>query len=572
MAAPSATDESFVGRASSALPVWVWVCSVVWAVSFGASYGAGNQVSYLIHGVHLANPVFLQYDWLTAHTTDYHPVFSRLVAMLSAAGILKQAAIVLNVAFATAAGLILYEIVGMITSAHNRTAVFLLVLSLSALDRTRTVADSYLLSNELQPSTVAAVALVAASWLFVRGRYLASGVTLMIGGAFHANYLVLCPALFGLAMLMDGRKSLVKRGVQTLAPSAAVIILFLPLLLTASGGGDARAARTILQEIRAPQHYALAGFSFGIPPFFAWGVLGLLSLAAARRREQRAGLRPLAALFLATTSLIVVASVQAVVGPIPILTQLYLWRLAPMGVLLAQILLAQSLAVGPSLSMVMERSRQGLLETALGICAFLLIIRDSRYYGNLAAAVCLTIIAAAYALPRLSMRRVSETALAVLVFSTAVVWQGYGALRTNTLVGWAPKDERQLYAWASRTVADAQFLVPLDLSGFRLHAGRAIVVDWKTPPFMPSELVEWYRRVGRMAGDSGFRSYAAAVHGYAAMTADRMAALVRDYGVTYVVAQKEWSWPPLPGYSVAFTNSKFVVLEVPPPLRSFPKP
>ena len=89
MAAPAVVEDPFVARTPSRLPAWVWVCSLVWAVSFGASYGMGLHVSYLIHGLHLADPTFLQDDWLTAHTTDFHPVFSRLVAILGIAGILK---------------------------------------------------------------------------------------------------------------------------------------------------------------------------------------------------------------------------------------------------------------------------------------------------------------------------------------------------------------------------------------------------------------------------------------------------------------------------------------------------
>ena len=82
---------------------------------------------------------------------------------------------------AAAAGRMLYEILGRITAAEHRMKVFLLVLSLSALDGTRSVGASLLFSSEFQPSTVSTVGLVAASWLYLRGRYLASGLALAAG-------------------------------------------------------------------------------------------------------------------------------------------------------------------------------------------------------------------------------------------------------------------------------------------------------------------------------------------------------------------------------------------------------
>ena len=87
----------------------------------------GLHVSYLIHGLHLADPTFLQDDWLTAHTTDFHPVFSRLVAILGIAGILKPALILLAVALHVSAALLLYQVVATITAVHHRMTVFLAV-------------------------------------------------------------------------------------------------------------------------------------------------------------------------------------------------------------------------------------------------------------------------------------------------------------------------------------------------------------------------------------------------------------------------------------------------------------
>ena len=551
----------------------MWACSLAWAVSFGGSYGVGLHVSYLIHGLHLANPAFLQNDWFAAHTTDFQPVFSRLVALLSVLGVLQAATIVLNVALHVGAGLILYRIVAAVSPAEHRVTLFLLILTLSALDGTRTVALSVLFSFDFQGSTIAVVGLLAGCWLYLRGRYLAAGLALAAGGAFHANYLVLAPPVFALALLLDGNKSLVKRGALLLGPSVPVILLHLPLLLHASGGEAGNVARTILQQIRSPWHYNFATYWRSDLPVFAWVVLGGLGAAAARSTPQWRAIRPLVALFAATTSLVVLATLQAVVGPSPVLTQLYLWRFAPLAVLFAQILVCGSLLMGPRRTVGAEPAPRVTWQNALGILAFLVVIHETPFYWNdLVDIGCILVLAGALAWPWLGATRINRRALASVVFCVATACQGFGTLHLGGLLGRPPGEERELYAWAARTAERARFLVPLDLEDFRLHAGRAIVVDWKTHPFMAAELIEWYRRVGRVSGDSSFRTEAVAVGGYAAMTAERLNALVHDFEVDYVVVRKEWSWPPLPGYKVVFANAGFVVYASPVPVGSNPTP
>jgi hypothetical protein len=96
--------------------------------------------------------------------------------------------------------------------------------------------------------------------------------------------------------------------------------------------------------------------------------------------------------------------------------------------------------------------------------------------------------------------------------------------------------ERELYAWVQQSSPeDAVFLVPPDLENFRLHARRAIVVDWKSTPIVPEELLEWRDRILAISGADAVGSRREAVQGYATIDAARLAALGERYRARFAV-------------------------------------
>jgi hypothetical protein len=120
-----------------------------------------------------------------------------------------------------------------------------------------------------------------------------------------------------------------------------------------------------------------------------------------------------------------------------------------------------------------------------------------------------------------------------------------------------------LYAWArTSTPVDAQFLTPPSLSAFRLLARRAIVVDLKSPPLVPDELVEWYRRLCRVTGEPRLHDVPQAIARWNASTEAQLRARARTLGATYVVLDRPHEVPNPPGS--IYANDRYVVYATQP--------
>jgi hypothetical protein len=109
---------------------------------------------------------------------------------------------------------------------------------------------------------------------------------------------------------------------------------------------------------------------------------------------------------------------------------------------------------------------------------------------------------------------------------------------SSLLRGFDPREE-ELYAWIrDHTTKEARFLQPPLLERFRLTARRAVVVDWKSPPILPGELLEWYDRLGAVAGRPRPRGASEVGKGYDAMDAARLTTLRDRYAVDNAVVRR----------------------------------
>ena len=129
----------------------------------------------------------------------------------------------------------------------------------------------------------------------------------------------------------------------------------------------------------------------------------------------------------------------------------------------------------------------------------------------------------------------------------------------------------KLYGWARSTAPESQFLIPPNLKSFRLFAERAVVVDWQTTPWKPFEIIEWYRRLGRISGTPDLRTVEEAEAGYAEMDRARLESLEKEFGVDYVVFRRPFDVRQVRGAHVeepqvtgkiAFMNDSYLVLKV----------
>jgi hypothetical protein len=93
---------------------------------------------------------------------------------------------------------------------------------------------------------------------------------------------------------------------------------------------------------------------------------------------------------------------------------------------------------------------------------------------------------------------------------------------------------------------------------FRLQSERAVVVDWKASPVLATEILEWYRRMGRVSGDSAVAGLDQAEAGYASLSRASLDSLSRDYGAGYAVFRT----PRADTGEVVYHNPDYVVLRL----------
>jgi len=117
-----------------------------------------------------------------------------------------------------------------------------------------------------------------------------------------------------------------------------------------------------------------------------------------------------------------------------------------------------------------------------------------------------------------------------------------------------------LYKWLrERSPKDAVYLTPPDLEGARFLGQRAIVVDWKAVPLIPTELLGWYERLCDVTGRHVTSS--SDLGGYGSMDPERLALIEQKYHPDYVVLRRggERRFGDLP---VVYQNSGYSVLKL----------
>lgn len=142
--------------------------------------------------------------------------------------------------------------------------------------------------------------------------------------------------------------------------------------------------------------------------------------------------------------------------------------------------------------------------------------------------------------------RVRLALLCTALAAVAIGWPKLG-LRLSSI----PDDNADYLAmcvWArDHTPADAVFLVPPQETSFRLHAQRAVVVNFKAVPQLSGELPEWRDRLAatldmpdvRQLPRRYDRTLTAIADRYASLEPQQLLSAARRYHATYIVTEKE---------------------------------
>src|SRR4051794_366930 len=89
----------------------VALAAVLFAASYGLTYGYDNQYVYFLKALTLTDKSLLRSDWFTQQTTQYHYLFSYLGASLLVLNKQGWAVAIMQFLLVLVGGLVLYRIV-----------------------------------------------------------------------------------------------------------------------------------------------------------------------------------------------------------------------------------------------------------------------------------------------------------------------------------------------------------------------------------------------------------------------------------------------------------------------------
>jgi uncharacterized protein DUF6798 len=547
---------------------------LTFGLSFGLNYGTSNECVYLLESLKAIHPNLWTRDWAVTQNHAYHPAYARLGELLLRISPTGYAIGGANVACIALAMFVVYALLRRLAAPERALPALCIVLLLASVTRTQAAGGSYAFSEIFQPSTLGSLGFIAAALAFAAGRPLLSGLALAFGGLFHVNYLVLGLCVFGVAWLCTGRERLVSRALAGLGPPFLVLLYFLPFLLASANPTVSAEARRIYLDLRSPHHYRPVVFAWDFSFFAGFQLLGVAALSGPARRGLLVQRRILF-LLVGCWALVIPAALLSSVVVVRFVQQLFAWRICPQADLLAQAAFAAGLVSifcdgRPALA---SFDRLGRWLAGLGVAALVLgSVVTGKWNATL---VVLCLLLAAFVIASGFLRRLGRPgrgALSVAVASAALltalvaanIWRFAHLVRTSNLLSGVDPGVAELCAWeAAHTAQEALFLTPPQEDELRLRCQRAIVVDWKSNPAVPSEVLEWYKRIEDVTGRRPFRREAD-LDGYQELDASRVASLRQRYGIDYVVVERGHEISGL-GVGPAFTGSRFVAYALPPP-------
>ena len=537
--------------------------STLIAHACGYAFGVANQTTYFLQALHRAHPELLRHDWLVASTSEYHSLFGMLAALLFRVD--DSGAIAFGIVHVILMVTLLCGLFLVVRAATERAAlaIFVLIAGWISLNGLHSIAGSYLWSFYLQPSLIGSVGWIIALAMHLRGRPLATGIALAIGGVFHANFLILGFGMFALAELLAAPEQRMRRLALLLAPQLVALAVLAPEIFAHAGGTDPDRSVWVLVQFHAPAHYKPSWIARTLPSLLRWPLLAFVVAPVASELGEPAAVRRLVWWSAIAAAICTVGALIMMIPALLPLTRLYVWRLAPFSILTALVVIAIA-AAATIVNIGCWRTQPvwrlvAAPELIVWICAQTPFV--SRAVGDWSVWLLPLAIAVSAMVP-MAWRKllISITAAATLA---APLWYGRDAiLHPVAAIASEGADTDNLYAWArTSSPIDSVFLTPPDLFRFRLVARRAIYADFKSPPLAEDPLVEWHARLCRMTGALPTEKVTAHREHWRDATGDELMARARLLGVDYLVLERTPTHDRIAAQPV-YSNAAFAVFSV----------
>ncbi|MBF0424254.1 MAG: hypothetical protein HQL66_00315 [Magnetococcales bacterium] len=588
----------------------VGTISLIVGVSFGLSFGdaSSNHSIYLLSGMRQANPTLWRGDWFVEQVPSYHLVFNWLVAWLHGLGILPAALALGNVVAVSFTLGIVHATLRLVEPRLAFPAWCGVVLSFFLLYQTFSVGLSYFFSYSLQPSSLSITLFLASMYAFACGRQGWAGLLWAGAGLFHTNYLLLGFPFFGLAYIVRMHGRIFDRNLlRLLLPPLAVLVAFVPMILQTVGSTlppeQEREAERIFFSLSF-FHYLPSYFAVSFIPFLGWIVAGVAlsqpRFTLSRINGHHTPIGGLASLYISGLTVITMGTLLTTVVFLPMVARLFVWRLAPIVLLMSQgmvVLWLVRLLFGthaPS-----DTSWRAALLATLGILAvlgfaFVLPPDPVHWYwpqGHDPAlqplALTLLPILPLTSTPILAClpwgRRILPPMFASPKAHRILLWMFLPALLVVLNLRFEPRHmkfdlvngfydqqrDRHLLAWAASTPVGTRFLVSPGYINFRLRSGRAVVVDWQSIPHQSDHRMEWYRRllaVTNRAKLEGTEDFVALGTYYHNTPLTRMQEVACRYAADYIVRLRRQNMPPEgDSREIAYQDATYLVYRLAQP-------
>jgi hypothetical protein len=580
MSLPLAKRSALSSSRLVALPFALAAASLL-LFQLGYSFEAGDQLQYLLLPYREIFPNFLPGDWFTWHTSHYHVSFAWLVrgvhVLTGSPASFARGMFVLHCLNLALFGFAIWRLARALGLGLLEASFAVLVFG-----AIRQVGLAGALVNHagLVPSDVALAPFLLACAAFCERRSLAMGAWLGVSGLLHANYAVLGPlVLFPLELWRARSQRMPQPPPMELARAvAAFTVLAAPSLLVLVGTflahDAAPAAVAVTLFVRSPHHYDL--MAMRADEFYFAALLLLLSapywFGPAAKHEACAAHRQL------TAAMLVVLAIGALGSGfhILVLARLFAWR---MSIPLFALLL---LAAGATLRrFVLTRDWVGSCWFIAG-CAVLSTFAqrdplEPSAWNEAPRLACATLLAfgAATTVQLFWPRRRALISVSLLGGALAVglalhvdgLGPAPGLHFLDARIEIEPRLRKLFSMVRERTPESARFLIPPGQNQFRLHARRAVFVDWKCAPMKGDEALEWQRRMLRVMGTNDFpaRGYElprVADGLYYARPLQQLIALARAEGLTHLLVRRSNLTQPDPGVRKLFSVGEYLVLEL----------
>ncbi len=459
------------------------IVALVFLITLGRpSLFCSNQNTYFPHGLRLAGREYLKNDWYS-QTRSLHITFSLLIAALDSLGVLVEAVGLLEIALSLVLLLSLWllsvalyhelshsaesmrEIVREQHFAVVVLGVFVLNVNLGVRVGTKIfelmnldtlangwrslwslggVAGQYVFGRYLQPSEFGILVLLALTAVAYR-RWKLSAFLFGIGSLFHISYVPHCAvfvAIIASWLAVHDERTTALHVVAVFSVIVSPLVIYSATMMM--GNHTAEAAK-ILANQRIP-HHAL--------PSRWWGKGDALKLTVM-------SLATLVLVFRTRGALRWVFSIGT------LYTALSIWVVMQTG--------------NERLGLLFPWRASGFLYPI----SLVILLSTTMFYSV-----------------RLLIQENADLWYALLIGTLAVLTVAGLAKSGELLLGMQrqsgsyEQSGEQFYSQVrSQTSTEDIILIPTKLSEFRLKAQRAIYVDWKSHPYLPSEFLGWWARI-----------------------------------------------------------------------------